>query len=329
MAEDLKEVEEILANLAFQSWYFRDADSGTTEWDAWMRNHPEKRHLVDQAILFMNAWPREKKVSAAEIEDAFHNLQTTLREEEPVISRSSGFTLWKWVAAAAAIFLIGFWAVRQYDIKDPEEVWQTDFGQLEKITLPDGTIVTLNANSRLTGQQNWKNLQDRELWLEGEAFFEVEHLANGQKMIVHTNEGDIVVTGTQFNVRSRDSHTSVLLTEGKVTILSKNGTEMELSPGEFATLSGEDLRKVSTNERQELAWKDGKLIFDQTPLSVISKMIEEHYGKKVELQGNIDESRTLTGIMPNNQLNDLLEAIRLATGWKIYLAENSIIIVVN
>ncbi|MBK8505327.1 MAG: FecR domain-containing protein [Saprospiraceae bacterium] len=105
---------------------------------------------------------------------------------------------------------------------DNESIYTAGFGERQKIVLPDGSAVDLNANSSLRLGSQWvEGIQ--EVWLEGEAYFEVEkNLSKGVKFTVHTNGPDVEVVGTHFNVDSRKEETRIYLEEGKVCLILKS-----------------------------------------------------------------------------------------------------------
>lgn len=326
MAREIIEVEDVLADDSFKSWYYREENEAAGKWAAWMDANPSKINLVEKAVQLMQALPADKVIDPSVTEAALTKLRHAQSVRETTTKRPV-MPLWRWAAAAAAVFLVGFWAVRQYNIKNPEENWQTAFGQTDTIQLADGSEVILNANSRLRGRDIRKGKGDRELWLEGEAFFQVKPTGNGQRMLVHTSAGDVVVTGTQFNVRDRRNGVSVLLTEGSVHILDKAKKEWPLKPGEMAQLENGQVTIAAGDLTKTLAWRKGMIVLDKTPADEFASLIKEHYGKDVAIQGKTDV--TLSGLMPNNRLDDLLRAVTMVTNWKIEAGQDSILIVVN
>src|SRR5690606_24994109 len=80
------------------------------------------------------------------------SLDTGVQEDKSTKSAGSVRKIYKWIAATAAIGLIAFWAIRQQNIRNPEETWQTAYGQVQIILLPDGSEIQLNANSILRGK---------------------------------------------------------------------------------------------------------------------------------------------------------------------------------
>ena len=326
MAREIMEVEDVLADDSFRSWYYREQNEAAEKWAAWMDAHPSKINLVEKAVQLMQAMPQDIVVDKAATDAAWAKLNEALPAPRPA-RRSTVLPLWRWAAAAAAVFIIGFWAVRQYDIRNPEKSWQTAYGETDTVLLADGSEVIMNANSRLRGLDVKKGKNDRELWLEGEAFFHVKSTGNGQRMLVHTSAGDVVVTGTRFNVYDRKNGVSVLLTEGSVNILDSTGKEWPLKPGEMARLTSDQVTISAADTVKALAWKKGLIELDKTSVGDFARLVKDHYGKEVVIKGTTDA--TLSGLMPNNRLDDLLRAAAMVHNWKIEPVQDSILIVVN
>lgn len=188
---------------------------------------------------------------------------------------------------------------------------ETPFATTTSVELPDGSVVTLNGNSTIHYRKEWKDSPVREVWLEGEAFFSVTHTADHQKFIVHTNNMQIEVLGTEFNVNHRRGETTVTLSSGVVRLGGKGKArkikDVIMRPGEQASLNRHyefDLKKVDA--RQFTSWKDDLIVFDHTPVRELAAMIEDTYGLKVVLQGDSIPFFELSGSLPANDIQALL-----------------------
>lgn len=166
--------------------------------------------------------------------------------------------------------------------------YSTDFAEWKEFTLPDGSLVQLNANSSITFPKNWKEGEDRALWLKGEAFFEVvKKKQTKAKFKVFTEDLIVEVLGTSFNVNSRDSQTDVFLEEGKIKLDLSGGEQEVLAPGEFIAYSSKS-RSILTKQQnvageEYTSWKEGVLILrDKTGEEIFAK-IKEIYGLDIEI----------------------------------------------
>ena len=115
--------------------------------------------------------------------------------------------------------------------------YATNRGEQQKITLPDGSVVYLNEHSTLAYTDDWSKGADREVQLQGEAYFQVEEkVYSGQKVkfMVVTRDVTVEVVGTEFNVNDRQQGTRVFLNEGRVRLSLKNlGEIINMVPGDL------------------------------------------------------------------------------------------------
>lgn len=329
MVKGFMNVEEVLADETFQSWFSKENEEQVRIWESWMIANPDQHSLVQEAVTIMEKIDmKENAVPAADIEMAFGKLNEKLGETEntlsPVFQLKAHRNRW-WMAAAAVLIIAGTFSFWKFSNNNKTSI-ETPYGQISKHQLPDGSEVMLNANSSITLGVAWDEGKDREVWLKGEAFFEVAKTTNKSKFTVHTDQGDIIVTGTQFNVTNRDNKTSVLLTEGSVILKAKEGHEIVMKPGDFVEMQGNQFENKNANEEAIVAWKQNKLIFEKKPIKEAIKIISDHYGVKISLANESIQDKTITGILPNNNLDDLLQAMEATTGFKITRKNKEIII---
>lgn len=309
-------IEDVLTDDLFIAWYAGQDLQKVKEWENRLGSDPVLRTLAAGAAGFMNQLSiTEKTVSGQQITEALQRLNTRLDQTEsiPVVQVQPGSYKKRWWMAAAAVAVLFLGAAAFYFYSAPsvskKSAYVTPYGQLQKYELPDGSIVTLNANSTVKISDDWNDKKDREVWLKGEAFFKVRKTTAKNRFIVHTNDLDVIVTGTQFNVINRGNKTSVLLTEGSVTILAKDGKKIMMKPGDFVEFDNNVLQQKEVNPENVTAWTDRKMVFDFTPMEKAAKMIEEIYGVEIELADDKAKGIVLAGVMPNDNLDVLLQSI--------------------
>jgi ferric-dicitrate binding protein FerR (iron transport regulator) len=101
-----------------------------------------------------------------------------------------------------------------------------------------------------------------------------------------------------------------------VVLHSANGEEMKMTPGDFVEYSHDRLAKRMVRMDSVTAWKEHKLSFDSTSLADVAEIIKEQYGVTVRLEGSVG-NKTVSGIMPNDNLDVLLRALEATTEFKI------------
>ena len=322
-------VEDLLLDETFLSWYFRTDERCIQQWEAWMAADPQRRARARQAVAFLRSLTlEEKEISAEQITQSETRLLAKIKEAEqravvPMVGRPPrrvgrwiapiGGGARRWWVAAASFLLVAAGIYTLLKLPRIPPVVHTAYGEIKENRLPDGTSVVVNADSKLIFSPGWKDGKDREVWLTGEAFFHVAKTPLKSRFIVHLNHFDVIVTGTQFNVVNRGQKANVMLKEGSVILHTDEGKDLKMAPGDFVEYHNAGLQKKPVRGDSVLAWKEHKLIFYGTPLRKLIEVIEEDYGAKVVTKGDSTAEKKLYGIMPNDNLDVLLEALK-ATG---------------
>ncbi len=193
-----------------------------------------------------------------------------------------------------------------------EKVRVNERGERSTFRLPDGTIVKLNADSKLTILSDYGN-QKREVFLEGEAFFDVYEDPQ-RPFKVHTGEVTTTALGTSFNVRAFDTDTEsrrveVSLVTGKVRI-SGNNARAVLQPGEQVVVNSDRFVKQSFDSEKVLAWKEGFVCFNDTGFLQIANELERWYDVDIEIAGlDSDKANRLKGTGRFNTQKQTLKAV--------------------
>lgn len=322
------QVEDVLADEEFRAWYFRQSPEAVQEWEQWVKGNPQYTMLIGEAVAFMQAMPRERVMRAeADTEKQLQELTKRISEttQVPAIPVKRRTYRIFWQAAAAVLLLAGVFGIWKW-LTPAATSLQTAYGQTISQALPDGSDLLLNANSQVKLGKSWNNGKDRELWLDGEAFFSVKKTPEKSRFIVHAGTARIEVTGTQFNVKSRHNKLSVYLAEGGVKVHTSAGKVISLKPGDYLDLEkGETVSQPSSQE-DILAWRDNRLSFNNTSLAEVAQVINDYYGTKVIVKDEELKHVSLTGILPNDKLDNLLEAIKEALNLKITRTQDTILI---
>ncbi|MBV4358622.1 FecR family protein [Pinibacter aurantiacus] len=307
-------VNDILQNQQFLDWYFKTSPETVSDWEQILNNHPDWKPAVEDAIEWLqNLQLKEKSIAQAQVEASYSRLQQSLEglTESKVVNMRSRAIRW-WMASAAAIIL-AVAAIWMFTGTKSNSI-QTQYGEVSAKVLPDGSEVTLNAHTSISYGKGWQEGNEREVWLKGEAYFHVKKTPQKSRFIVHTDRFDIIVTGTQFNVINRDGKTSVLLNEGSVTIKGKDGKEIKMVPGDYVEMKDNAPEKTPLpNANSVTAWKDKKMLFENTSIENVAKMIEETYGMKVQVEPSASTKTPdgVSGVMSNENLDVLLQALQL------------------
>lgn len=306
----------------FRRWVKNPTPEIEEFWEQWMKLHPNQKETVREARRLLRTIDFEKtppdKIPAAAI---LERIQTTIRQsaEQEEIERAyrpHRRILWHKVAAVLVALMIIGGGIYYGALTGLHQItWQTKFDEQREIVLPDQSVVTLYANSTLRYPDTWDDANLREVWLSGDAFFEVKkypHQGNA-RFVVHTNNLHIAVLGTAFNVNNRRGQTRVLLKEGSVqlTDAATQQQQVTMKPGELAALAPgqEKITKTTVTPEAYAAWHGDALLFEKTALREILLFIEDNYGLTVQAHLPALEAVTFTGTIPDRDLETLLNVI--------------------
>jgi transmembrane sensor len=328
MLENYLEPEELLSDESFLAWYFKTAagaDPGKEKnWELWMEAGNGRRELVQQAVNLLNTVRiREDELPAGQVIAAEQGLMNRIGSSTKIKTLAARR---RWLAAASIIAIILSGALVTKLLLTGKSKLRTDYGQISQQQLPDGTEVVVNANSELSYSSGWQDGKDREVWLNGEAFFHVRKTPMKSRFIVHTDHFDIIVTGTQFNVVNRNGRDNVMLNEGSVIIHTDQGKELKMIPGDFVEYGHDQLEKKLIRNDSLTAWKQQKLEFDKTPISELVTIIKDQYGVTVRLADDSVKDKTISGILHNVNLEVLLQALEATGDFEVTRQNGDIII---
>jgi ferric-dicitrate binding protein FerR (iron transport regulator) len=208
-----------------------------------------------------------------------------------------------------------------------EREYTTANGRRAMIPLPDGTVVHLNAASRLRVDPTFGGTE-RRVVLEGEAYFAVAPDPS-RPFRVYTGASFTEVRGTEFGVRYRHNKIDVVVSRGKVRVVSRSqGGSVDLVRGEAvtATGAGELSRPRRVNLHESLAWRENRMAFKKTPLEDVMTEIEEVYDLHVEFKSPAVRSRTLTGNFSIDSIDVVLTQIALAMDVSIHRDGRTVVV---
>jgi transmembrane sensor len=315
-------VEDLLKDESFSNYCRGVNEQDIQYWQNYRTQNPGKKELIEEAVrhyhLLFNT------IADLDLREQLDHLQQKieLNEAAPVYSindrparRGISFYGKKFVVAVAAVFMViaGWPLIHPGQAPPPgktEARYTSKPGEKKIFQLPDGTQVTMNASSEIT--LNNKYGQDtRELFLKGEAFFDV-HQNKSSPFIVHTTNMDIRALGTAFNVRSYigDKIVETALIRGlvEITLKKENNKKILLHPNEKVSWKQDaeaeaerpaapapaikqqpatelvviaPVKKMDDGTVQELAWANNNLVFDDEDFDEIGPRLERWYGVKI------------------------------------------------
>ncbi len=222
---------------------------------------------------------------------------------------------------------ISYHDVKTGQISIQKNSMYTPKGATYDLTLSDGTLVTLNADSKISYPTSFDN-RDREVELQGEAYFHVQKTINRSKFIVKTRGQKIVVLGTRFNVNAypETDRTQTTLEEGSVMVSAQDvpQSNIYLKPNEQATLQHGTLNSRHIDIEEVLSWKKGQFYFNGNNTEEVMQQIARWYNIDI-IYKRSKSKEEYTGTIPRNlSLNKLIELLNYADlNTKALMGDNS------
>ena len=319
--------EDFITDDYFLQWVkFPDAETNAF-WEKWIAAHPHKQAQTGEARAFILALQfKEQHPSQAAIGAALERnlaMIAALEEEQqvPIIQRRNIRRVWRWAAAAAVAGAAIITSLQLLHKKQPQLVQYAGLTDgVRRIQLPDSSVVILNANASISFNTNWEQAGNREVWLKGEAFFDVKQAA-AHPFIVHSANMDIDVLGTSFNVKEGKAFTNVTLNTGKIKVRFSDLPEKPfyLAPGDFVQYSAKNnkITKKRVNADLYAVWKEeGRQLKDVT-LKEIAVYIEDIYGYHVHISSKSLAAEKLSGGLRVKDEKLLLETLAFALDLQI------------
>jgi ferric-dicitrate binding protein FerR (iron transport regulator) len=323
--------------------------------DAYQRHLQRLSAHLDAAPLDANP----PAVSPADRQDtpSSTNIHPSSANTHPSLPPNVPFRKW-WIAVAAAASLTGaIFFIQRYTTRPTtgpiaSRTISTPPGARTKLSLPDGTTVLLNADSRLTYDEHFAG-DNRDIQLSGEAYFDVAKDPH-HPFLIHTSVIDIKVLGTAFNVRSYENEkiteTDLLQGAVEVTLHNKPDKRIILKPNEKLTVRNDQVNidtgeatasdnsdsplitvgKVHFQKKDssitETLWTKNRLAFDNTTLEDVALQLQRWYGITVVIRDEKLKDIRLNAFFGQEDLRQVMEALSIAGNFRYTIHNNEVII---
>lgn len=239
----------------------------------------------------------------------------------------------KKLAIAAALILISSIVLLLFNAKKEQVLFVTKYGQTLKVVLPDSSTVYLNGNSKLSYINNWDNNSDREVKVDGEAYFSVKHTKSNQKFFVRMADNlSVEVLGTEFNITKRGKNTQVVLSSGKIDFhmnnLKKGNDVVQMKPGDLIEYqnNSKSYIKQKVDPTTYSSWKSNRIIFNKTKIIDVLQNLQYTYGLKVKIEDEKMMNMRVSGSAPTNNVQSLVDALSETFNVKFILKGDSIVL---
>ncbi|MGB3005041.1 MAG: FecR family protein [Chitinophagaceae bacterium] len=351
------------------------SDAEKADFQNHINEHPEWQYAIQS---LEDLWKHDPPKDIMQDEDAYMLHMHRMKEMNISLEEDSAKTntvsigikkikKWYWAAAAILVVTTGLFLFRKSTIQPEEKEHPAGYanevssqpGSKTKIKLPDGSIVWLNAGSKLTYTKEFGK-KVREVNLTGEAFFDVTKI-NEKPFIIHTSSINIRVLGTSFNVKAypddKLTETSLIRGSIEVTIKNRPNDKIILSPSEKLVVENNmiiqkekssqtinadyvvaqpsisplviiDKLKYSPADSSvaETQWINNKLIFRDESFADLAVRMERWYNVSIEIKDPLIRQARLNGIFQTETISQALQALKESIPFRFEKNGNKIFI---
>lgn len=289
----------------------------------------EQQFLIKYFDLFQNEPDVMQSLNSEQKQDLKNSIQESIwdhvlndgTQKAPVRFINKSFV--KWAAASVAILIAVAGMV--YFLNNSSGSMERTNVVLQKqenriIFLPDGSKVILSPGSKLNYPSSFDDLATREVYLTGQAYFDIKH-NNSKPFIVHSGKLETIVLGTAFNIKAMEGETdiTVTVTRGKVKVvdLEKKKILAILTHDQqisYCTLKTKSVVRTVDSEKL-LDWKNQDLLCDNLTLAEAAELLGERYHVTINIDNEFTRSQRFTATFPKNEsFEQILKSICVFNG---------------
>lgn len=306
------------------------SDNEKQQVQEWIEKHPE---TMDEFSKMWQQIPSDE--FSPNVDFALQKVSHRIEEKKKVRSKRILMTIGSVAVAAVAAIMIFINVIgdksKETSLSSAESsllTLATDEKEAIEFDLPDGSKVWLNQSSTLRYPQEFTK-ETREVYLEGEAFFDISPNADNP-FIIHANNTQTRVVGTSFGVRAIKNESEVVVTVSTGIInFSTEGKSrhIELKPGEQGVCNPKQqiLEKNIKPDPNLLAWKTKVLVFKQSQLTEVAKVIQDVYHTPITVDKSVAGLK-ITSTFDQLSLDQIIQIIEITLQVKAEVNENGFLL---
>lgn len=360
-------LDELIWNNSFRQWVLTPDAAADVFWNNWITAHPERQALADAAKeIVLSLTIKEPVLTHEATAGEIQNILDQIREKK-IIANQNKFQSIRYITsrrlAVAALFVLivsaGFFflnrkpahtdtavayreLVKSSDDKLTEKINKS--GMPQNILLSDGSSIVLEKNARISYLASFTNISKREVYLSGNAFFDIAKDPS-KPFLVYTNGLITKVLGTKFLIHSTDSDkkVSVEVMSGMVSVYSyinnnsrgeagsKKINSLILTPNQKANYSGEDKTLVAAIVENPVIVSPRQIdfMYEDTPIDSVFKSIKTGYGIEIIYDEKSLAKRTFTATLTSGTLYEKMDIICKALGCRYEMIDGKIVVYSN
>ncbi|PWJ58289.1 ferric-dicitrate binding protein FerR (iron transport regulator) [Dyadobacter jejuensis] len=336
------QLDDFLLYQPFREWCLAPDPESDAYWQGVIEEYPEKNEIIQQARQLLVSLHKESNLNAPTVKQVtsmWSQIDHYIVSDEKQITPNRTFRFLATYSAAAVVLLVCGWAIWSYVLK-PDYSYQSQTFPIrntliEKVNLgpsslmvilPDSSTITLQPNSKLSYPTAFARNEKREVYLTGEAFFNVTKNAN-KPFFVYSHELVTKVLGTSFTIKAfeKSKVMEVAVKTGKVSVFSRKSKSHSflqkdqrpnatLTPNQRAIYTRDiiDIEKQLIENPAPLLtpYQLGKVSqYQDTGVGAILDNLEAIYGIKIEFDRNLYRNCVLTASFTNESLFDRINLI--------------------
>lgn len=287
-----------------------------------MRTEKEETMKMDELINSIELRsPNPSKEHSAEksFSRLMARIQTDNNSTDIFRRRARQYRVWLAAATVAPLIAMSGWLYMMLDTDPSFIIKSNNSGIVQNVPLPDGTVIQLNNHSKLIYPERFAG-DSREVFLEGEAYFDVKH-DKKHPFIVRAGELKIRVLGTKFtvNASSQSPQITATLLEGSIEV-SNEKRQMLMKPSQqlrYDVNSGNMLLTELSNASREIRWIQNVWVLSETPLLDICQRLEHLFNVKIIIMNDELIGKSFTGeFYTNESLESILKTMQTSTPFK-------------
>jgi transmembrane sensor len=284
----------------------------------------ENSQLADEIDRLWESSSQYQSAYEPDVEAGLQRLKATIRSEASGTAPSAMAAKKRrliprvWQAAAALALLLGMVVVYKLVLSDSNAepmVLVNDSEEPQSYTLPDGSIVFLNGNTRLSYPENLAEADVRTVTLSGEAFFEIA-ADEAHPFHIYTEHARVEVVGTAFNLRAMpgEDFTEVEVEEGIVHFVApklRQRTEQLQAKEKAIIRHGKQLERTRVTALNARSWQTGRLNFRKTAVKSVLQTVERHFDVSIDATQSSIQQCTFNTNFKEASLEEVLENFRV------------------
>jgi ferric-dicitrate binding protein FerR (iron transport regulator) len=351
--------EDFVLDPSFRKWVVNPDAATKIKWEKLLEKNPHQYEAAEQArdiILHLSIknhllehddkskiWKKIALNLDEDTEAAFDDKIVPLDAKSTLGRKSTKPTFfnrgfWWRVACLFFLSLSLLYIFNRSEEEEPSEIPKpiyyvernTPPGVKSNLLLSDGSKIILNSNSNLKFQKQFDS-DKREVFLEGEAFFDIAE-DTLRPFYVHVGQLHAVVLGTSFNIKAYDqSKVDIALVSGEV-LLEERGNDTGgflLAPGQMARINNGRLQVTGFDKELILGWTMKLILFKETPMDEAIQVLENWYGVKIHVSNRPKSKVTFSGKFQDETLKNVLLGLSYVAGFKFSIHQNEVEIKFN